>query len=271
MAANPLIITCAVVGAELTKKDTPYLPVTPDRIVKSAQDAVNAGASIIHLHVRNDQGKPTQNVDLFRDITKQIKENSNCIIQYSTGGAIGTQVGKRCAPLKLKPDMASLSMGTMNFGQDIFENSEDTIRTISRAIKKQKIMPELEIFDAGMMDNLTRFLKKKWFPKKFHVNFVLGVPGGMSGDLENLIWLSNRLKPGQTWSVSGIGKYQLPLTTHAIAMGGHVRVGFEDNIFYRKGELASTNARFVKRVKRIAIELERPIATAQQAREILGI
>ncbi len=271
MKNNPLIITCPVVGAELTKKDTPHLPITPKQIANAAKEAVKAGASIVHLHVRDKDGKPSQQKEIFDDVTRKIRKNCKCIIQYSTGGAVGTPVDERCAPLELKPDMASLSMGTMNFGPDIFENKEETIRKISKAIKKNKVMPEIEIFDFGMMDTLDRFIKKRYISGKFHVNFVLGVPGGASGELKNIVCLVDRLKPGQTWSVSGIGRFQLPLSVSAIAMGGHVRMGFEDNIYYRKGELAKSNAQLIKRVVRIAKELDRPIATVAQSRKILGL
>ena len=155
---KPLIITCAIVGAELSKEDCPHLPTTPEEIADSAQQAVEAGARIIHLHVRDEQGNPTQRLDIFEDVTKRIRRQCHCILQYSTGGAIGTPVEERCAPLKLKPEMATLSMGTMNFGPDVFENREHTIRDISLAIQKNNVMPELEIFDCGMMDTLDRYL-----------------------------------------------------------------------------------------------------------------
>ena len=270
MKNNPLIISCALVGAELTRKDTQYLPITPYELAQSAGEAVAAGAHIIHLHVRDEAGKPSQRIDIFEETTQKIREKCDCIIQYSTGGAVGTPLAERCAPLILKPEMATLTMGTMNFGPDIYENTEETIRTIARAIKENGAMPELEIFDFGMMDTTFRFLKKGWIPEKYHVNFVLGVPGGMSGDLKNFVLLVDNLPPGQTWTVSGIGKFQLPLSAHAIAMGGHVRVGFEDNIFFRKGNMATSNAQFVKRVARIVRELDRPVATIDQARKILG-
>ena len=271
MTDNPLIITCPIVGAELTKEDTPHLPLTPDELAQAAAEAVEAGACIIHLHVRDEKGKPTQRTDVFQKVTEKIRAKCNCIIQYSTGGAVGTSLEDRCDPLKLKPEMASLSMGTINFGLDIFENSENTIRTISSAIRENGVMPELEIFDYGMMETVDRFLKKDYIPEKFHLNFVLGVHGGIGGDIKDLVLLVDRLNSGQTWSVAGVGKYQLPLSTHAIAMGGHVRAGFEDNIYYRKGEPAASNAQLVERVVRIAKELDRPIATLKQAREIMEL
>ena len=268
---NPLIISCAVVGAELTKKDYPHLPTTPEEIAEAARGAVEAGASIIHLHVRDEQGKPSQRVDIFQDVTQKIRERCPCIIQYSTGGAVGTPLDQRCAPLRLKPDMATLSMGTMNFGPHIFENSEETIRTIAKAIQEKGVMPELEIYDYGMMDTVDGFLKKGLISEEFHVNFVLGVPGGMGGEIRNLVLLKDRLQPGQTWTVAGVGRFQLPLSAHAMAMGGHVRVGIEDNIYFRKGELAKSNAQLVERAVRMARELDRPVATVDQAREILGL
>ena len=271
MTTNPLIITCAVVGAELTKKDYPYLPTTPEEIAEAARGAVEAGATLIHLHVRDEQGQPSQRVDIFGEVTRKIRQRCESIIQYSTGGAVGTPLEQRCAPLKLKPDMATLSMGTMNFGPHIFENTEKTIRTIAGAIRENGVMPELEVFDYGMMDTVDRFLRQGFIPEKFHVDFVLGVPGGMTGEIKSLILLKDRLNPGQTWTVAGLGRFQLPLSAHAIAMGGHVRVGIEDNIYYRKGELAESNAQLVDRVVRIARELDRPIATVNQARDMLGL
>lgn len=268
---NPLIITCPVVGAELTRDVYPYLPLTPDEIADSAAEAVEAGASIIHLHVRDEDGNPTQRVDVFGEVTDKIRDRCDCIIQYSTGGAIGTSMEDRCAPLKLKPDMATLSMGTMNFYAEIFENKEETIRTIAKACQTNGVAVELEIFDYGMLDTTYRFLGKKFIPEKFHINFILGVPGGMSGEVENLFFLVNHLKPNQTWTVGGIGKCQLLLATHAIAMGGHVRVGIEDNIYYWKGELAKSNSQLIERVVNISRELDRPIATYRQTKEILKL
>lgn len=271
MANNPLIITCAIVGAEMSRQDTPYLPLSPDELAEAAAEAVEAGASIIHLHVRDEAGRPSQRVDIFEEVTGKIKERCDCIIQYSTGGAVGTPLEDRSAPLELSPDMASLSMGTMNFGEDVFENSGNTIRTLAGIMKEKGIVPELEIFDLGMMETMFRHIKKGYLPEKFHIQFVLGVPGGMSGEVRNLVTLVERLNEGQSWSVAGIGRYELPLAFHAIAMGGHVRVGLEDNIYYRRGELARSNAQLVERIERIAAELDRPVADVIAARDLLLI
>ena len=267
--SNDLIITCAVIGAEISKSDYPYLPSTTEELAESAREAVSAGASVIHLHVRDQLGLPSQDPKIFEEVSKKIRDRCDCILQYSTGGAVGTPVEERCAPLNLKPDMATLSMGTMNFGNDVFENSKKIITKISANIQKNNIVPELEVFDLGMLDNLNYYLKNNLIPSKFHIDFVLGVPGGMKGTISNLNLLVEKLKLGQTWTVAGIGRSQLPLTLHAIAMGGHVRVGIEDNIYYSKGQLAKSNKEFVERVSRIAKEAGRPIATLKRAREIL--
>ena len=271
MNNEPLIITCAVTGAELSKARHPGLPVSPDEIAIAAQGAVEAGAAIIHLHVRDEAGRPTQRTDVFLETTQKIKARTDCIVQYSTGGAAGTPLEARIAPLSLKPEMATLSMGTLNFGEEIFENTEKIILAIGQAIREAGALPELEIFDAGMMDTMHRFLHKGLLAQPFHVNLVMGVPGGIGGDLKRLLLLIELLPAGQRWTVSGIGGCQLPLAVHAMALGGHVRVGYEDNIYYRKGELARSNAQFVGRIARIAGEMDRKIATVQAARKMLGI
>ncbi|VFQ47204.1 3-keto-5-aminohexanoate cleavage protein [Desulfoluna butyratoxydans] len=271
MSNTPLIISAAIVGAELTRDTYPNLPLTPDEIAEAAEEAVNAGASIIHLHVRDENGLPTQRVDVFETVTEKIRNRCDCILQYSTGGAVGTPVELRCNPVSLKPDMATLSMGTMNFGSEIYENTEETITTIARAITDNDVMAELEVFDFGQLETVMRMVKKGLVPERHHMDFVLGVPGGMAATISNLVMLVNRLQEGQTWAVAGLGRGQLPMAMHSIAMGGHVRVGIEDNIYYRKGELAVSNAQLVERVVRIAREYDRPAATVDQARQILGL
>lgn len=268
---SPLVITCALVGAELNRGIYPTLPITPLEIAIAAEEAVKAGATIIHLHVRDREGNPTQSMDVFREASRQIHDRCDCILQYSTGGAVGTPLAERCEPLALKPEMATLSMGTMNFGTEIYENSEETITTIAGKIQEHGILPELEIFDYGMLESVDRFLTGNIIPKRFHVDFVLGIPGGMAATARNLVLLVDRLKENQSWSVAAVGRYQLPLTTQAITMGGHIRVGIEDNIYYRKGELATSNGQLVARMVRIAEELERPVATVAEARDILGL
>ncbi len=268
---NELIISCAVVGAELTRDIYPNLPLTPDEIAIASEEAVAAGASVIHLHVRDKNGKPTQDMAVFEEVTAKIKERCDCIIQYSTGGAVGTPVDLRGAPLALKPEMATLSMGTMNFGGEIYENSIDTIDYLSKIMVANGVKAEVEIFDTGMMDTLNRMVKKGAIQPGYHVDFVLGVPGGLAATIQNLVFLTEKLPEGQPWTVTGLGRAHLPMTMHAIAMGGHVRTGIEDNIYYAKGELAESNAQLVKRVVRLSNEAGRAVATVEKARELLGL
>lgn len=269
---EPLIITCALTGAEITRERQPNLPITPAEQAVAAEEAVKAGASIIHLHVRDDDGKPTQRVERFKESIDAIRKRvPEAIIQISTGGAVGESIENRARPLTLKPEMASLNLGTMNFGDDVFFNHPKDIEGLARKMVENGVVPELEIYEAGMLESAFRLRKQKVLPDPLHFQFVLGVPGGMSGDIKNLMHLVSLMKEqGEFhWGVAGVGRFQLPLTAQAILLGGHVRVGFEDNVYYRKGELAKTNAQLVARVARIAQELDRPIATPQVARKLL--
>lgn len=269
---QPLIITCAVIGAEVSPENYPFFPLGNEALAKSAIDAYKAGASIIHLHVRDKDGKPTQDVNTFKEVSELIKKGApDVIVQFTTGGAAGTPTDLRIAPLTLKPEMATLSMGTLNFGDEVFENSEEIITRIAKAEVENNVMPELEIFDYGMMEMVPKYVKRGLIPSKYHMDFVLGVPGGMSGSIKNLYLLLDQLQDGQTWTVAGVGRFQLPLTTCAILEGGHVRVGLEDNNYYSKGVHAKSNAEFVERIVRLAKEFNRPVATPAQAREILGL
>jgi len=267
---EPLIVTVAPVGAELTPDHTPHLAVTPAQLGDVARAVRAAGASMIHVHCRNDDGTNTHDVARFRAASEAIRKQSDLIVQFSTGGAIGMTPAERAAPLELRPDMATLTCGTVNFGDDIFENSFPIMRGILDAMKRFGVRPALEIFDRGHLANARLLEKQGHLELPQHVEFVLGVPGGLDATVDNLVDCVRALPIGSTWSVAGIGRMQLPLAVTAIAMGGHVRVGLEDNIYYSKGRLA-TNDELVARVVRIATEMGRPIATAAQAREILKL
>ena len=270
---HPVIITCALTGAETTKEKQPHLPVTPQEQAIAAQEAVEAGASIIHLHVREDDGSPSQRLERFEEAIEAIRKRCpKVIIQISTGGAVGEKMERRSAPLTLRPEMASLNLGTMNFGDDIFVNLPRDIVALGQRMHQLGVVPELEIYEVGMLESAFRLAKQGILREPLHFQFVLGVPGGMSGDPRNLVHLVSLLPSSEIhWGVAGIGRYQLPLAVQALVMGGHVRVGFEDNIFYHKGELAQSNAQLVSRVARIARELGREVATAEQARKMLKI
>ncbi len=267
-----LIITAAICGAEVTKEDNPNLPVTTDELAQAAWDAEQAGASIIHLHVRDKDGNATQSEEIFKEAFDKIKaKGCKAIIQPSTGGAVGMSADERMQPLNLKPEMATLSTGTCNFGDDVFFNSPEYIETFANQMKENGVKPEIEVFEVGMINNALRLVKKGIVDAPLHFDFVMAVPGAMPGGLDDLMHLVRKIPEGSTWTVAGIGRFELPLAVMAIMMGGNVRVGFEDNIFYSKGVLAESNAQLVERIVRIAKELGREIATPNEARKILHL
>jgi 3-keto-5-aminohexanoate cleavage enzyme len=266
-----LIITCALQGAETSKADNPNLPVTLPEVVKAAVDAWNAGAAICHLHVRDQMGQPTQDTETYRRHGEEIRARTDLIIQVSTGGAVGMSLEERAQPLLLNPEMASLNAGTTNFGEDVFANPFNTMRHLAREMKSRGVKPEIEVFDMSFIENALRLVKEKLLKSPLHFQFVMGVPGAMPAHPRHLLHLVETIPSESTWSVAGIGRHQLPLGGMAIILGGHVRVGFEDNIHYRRGELATSNAQLVERIVRIARELEREVASSTEAREILGL
>lgn len=266
-----LIITAALTGAEVTRAQQPALPISPEEIAIAAAECAQAGASIVHVHARLPDGTPTQDKDIYRQIIAEVKKRCNVIVQVSTGGAVGMTPQERLAPVTLRPEMATLSMGTVNFGGDVFMNPPAEMELFAQAMREQGVKPELEIFDSGMLTTVHRWLKKGLLTGPQHFDFVLGIPGGMAGTPEALMYLRSQLPAQSSWTVAGIGPAQLPLGTLAIVLGGHVRVGFEDNVYYRKGELASSNAQLVARIARISRELDRDVATPDAARQMLGL
>lgn len=268
---DKLIITAALTGAEVTREQQPALPITPEEIGIAAAECAAAGASIVHVHARYPDGTPTQDKQVYRQIIQAVSRRCDVIVQISTGGAVGMTAQERLEPVSLKPEMATLSMGSVNFGQDVFLNRPEEMELFAREMQAQGVKPELEIFDSGMLATAKRWLAKGLLPAPAHFDFVLGVPGGMAGTPKALMYLISELPPGASWTATGIGAVQLPVAALAILLGGHVRVGFEDNIYYRKGELATSNAQLVARVARLAEELQRPVATPQEARRMLGL
>lgn len=268
---DKLIITAAVVGAELTREDTPHLPLTPEEIAEEARRSCEAGASVVHLHARDSEGLPTQDPEVYGEIIERVRSRCDAVIQVSTGGAVHMSAEERLAPVSLKPEMASLTTGTVNFGEDVFFNPWDLLVRFAEAMKEHGVKPELEIFDTGMVANAVRLETMGLLSPPLHFDFVLGVPGALPAGVKNLVHLVESLPSGSTWSVAGIGRHQLPMAAAAVILGGHARVGLEDNIFYRKGELAQGNAPLVERVVRIARELGRAVADPDEARALLGL
>lgn len=267
---EPLIITAALTGAEVTRQQHPRLPISPEEIGIAAAACAEAGASIVHVHARWPDGTPTQSAEVYAQIIDAVQQRCDVIVQVSTGGAVGMTPKERLAPVCLRPEMATLSMGSVNFGREVFLNLPEDIEHFAREMARLGVKPELEVFDAGMLATVKRCIANGLLQAPVHVGLVLGVSGGMPGTPQALHHLVSELPMGATWSVAGIGAAQLPLSALATVMGGHVRVGLEDNLFYRKGELARDNAQLVARVARLAGELERPVATPAQARAMLG-
>jgi 3-keto-5-aminohexanoate cleavage enzyme len=266
-----LIITAALTGAEVTREQQPVLPISPEEIAQAAFECAQAGASIVHVHARRADGSSTQDAAAYRAIIDAVRARCDVIVQVSTGGAVGMSAEERLAPVTLAPEMATLSMGSVNFGGDVFLNHPADMEQFLQAMRDHGVVPEFEIFDAGMLATLGRWLKRGLVAAPAHVDFVLGVPGAMPGTPQALMYLLSQLPTGLSWTVAGIGASQLPLATMAIVLGGHVRVGFEDNIYLRRGELAASNAQFVERIAAISRTLDRPLATPDQARAMLGI
>ena len=268
-----LIITAAISGAEVLKEHNPAVPYTIEEFVREAKSVYDAGASIIHLHVRFDDGTPTQDKNRFKEIMDAIyKVCPGVIIQPSTGGAVGMSNDERLQPTELNPEMATLDCGTLNFGGDeVFTNTENTIKYFGQRMIERGIKPELEVFDKSMIDMALRLHKKGFINKSMHFDFVMGVNGGISGELRDFIFLRGSIPADATYTVAGVGRFEFPLAAAAIIDGGHVRVGFEDNVYLSKGVLAKSNGELVEKVVRIAKEFGRQIATPAEARKILGL
>ena len=266
-----LIITAAICGAEVTKAHNPAVPYTIEEIGREAELAYEAGAAIIHLHVRLDDGTPTQDKERFALAFQEIKILCpDAIIQPSTGGAVGMSNAERLSPLELNPEMATLDCGTVNFGgDDVFVNTENTIKEFGRKMVAQGIKPEVEVFDKGMIDTAIRLAKQGFIQSPMHFNFVMGVIGGIAATIGDLAYMISSIPQGSTFTATGIGRHEFPIAAMSIACGGHVRVGFEDNVYLSKGVPAKSNGCLVEKVVRLAKELGREIATPNDARRIL--
>ena len=268
-----LIITAAICGAEVTKEHNSAVPYTVDEMVREAKSAFEAGAAVIHVHVREDDGTPTQDRERFRVVLDSIKEACPGVILIpSTGGATGMTPEERLQPTELFPEMATLDCGTCNFGDDIFVNDMPTMRAFGKRMMENNIKPEYECFEIGHLDTVLTMAKKGLVPgAPMQFNFVLGVPGCAPATVGNLDYLVRQIPAGSTWTATGIGRHAFTLAAAAIAMGGNVRVGFEDNLNIARGVLAKSNGELVEKVVRIAKELGREIANPDEAREILSL
>ena len=266
-----LIVTAALTGNVPTRDHTPHVPLTPAEIAADVRRCADAGASLVHIHARDQQGKPTLEKAVFQETARHIKAVApDTIIQLSTGARAGRDWEARATPVRLLPEMASFTTGSNNLPGIVYENSPDFLLFLAGVFKETGVKPEIEIFEAGMINNALFLQKKQLLTPPLHFDFVLGAPGAMPGTVKNLAFLADSLPPGSTWTVAGIGAAEIPLATAAIAMGGHVRVGIEDNLRLPDGTLA-TNAQLVDIVITIAQTMGRDIATPDEARRILSL
>ena len=272
---DKLIITAAICGAEVTKEQNPAVPYTVEEIVREAKSAVDAGAAIVHLHVREDDGTPTQSRARFQECEDAIyKACPNVILIPSTGGAVGMTPDERLQSTDTTPipEMATLDCGTCNFGDEIFDNTMPTMRAFGKRMIERGIKPEYECFEMGHLDTILTMARKGEVPgAPMQFNFVLGVPGCTPATVDNLCWLVKNIPAGSTWTSTGIGRHAFTLAAPTIVMGGNVRVGFEDNLYLEKGVLAKSNGELVDKVVRMAKLLGREVATSDEARVILGL
>jgi 3-keto-5-aminohexanoate cleavage enzyme len=267
------IVTVAPTGAEHAKADVPNLPVTIDELVRTAQDCERVGAAMIHVHIRDESTQPTLDLGRLKDTVTALREETNLIVQLSTGGAVTDPESDRLRVLDAMPDSASCTMGTVNFGDDVFMNRWEFIVALHRGMQDRGIVPEYEIFDIGHLSTLHRLLDKHGLPAggHVHVDLVMGVPGGMPGDTETLVAARRLLPEGATFSATGVGRTSLPVMLASLSAGGHLRVGMEDTVTYARGERVKDNAQLVARAAGVARIAQRPPMAAGQVRELLGV
>ena len=268
-----LIITLAPTGMIPTRKETPNVPITAEEIAADAYAAYKLGASVVHVHARDGQGKPTYRKEIFEKIFKEIKRKCpDMIICATTSGRVHPQVEHRTEVLDLHPEIASLTLGSLNFPQHPSVNSMETIIQMASLMKERNVLPELEIFEAGFINTAKYLARKGYLKLPLHFCLLLGSLGSVPASISDLSYLVQSLPPKSNWSATGIGRFQTQINVAAILMGGHVRVGIEDSIYYNyPNEELATNTKLVERIVRIAKELNRDIATPREAREILGL
>jgi 3-keto-5-aminohexanoate cleavage enzyme len=277
MPEKKVIITCALTGGIHGKEANPNLPEQPDEIVAQGIAAWQAGAAVLHVHARNPDGSNTMDREIYHELHQRLCQETDAVIQLTTGGSPVLSVEERLNTVLLDPEMCSLNMGLLNFfirGEQIFfSNHRSDIERFAREMQRRGIRPELEVYSMAMLEEVEHLISTGLVTPPIVINFVLHTPtqGGERGTPQNLVEMARRLPSGSLCGVSSMGRTQLPITTMAMAMGLNVRVGMEDNVFYRRGELVEDNAQLVARTARIARELDREPATPDEAREILGL
>ncbi len=267
------LITVAPTGAEADKSAVPALPVTLDELVVTAKECESAGAAVIHVHIRDEAARPTLDAGRLADTVAALREGTGLIVQLSTGGAVTDGFAARLAVLDADPDACSLTCGTVNFGDEVFANPYPFIRELYQLTQARRVVPEFELFDLGHVATLHRLLGEFGLPAGGHVHcdLVMGVPGGMPGDVATLAAAVAALPAGATWSATGIGRTTLPVLFGALGAGGHLRVGMEDTLTYARGRPVARNAELVERAAELARLAQRPPMSPVDARAFLGI
>ena len=273
MNHDKIILSVATTGSWPTKAQNPALPVTPEEIAQAAVESWREGAAVVHVHVRDDAGKMSCDLSRFRRVKELIRgQGCDILINFSTSGGVG-RVGEeeRFNSLTAGPELGSLDAGSMNFNERVFLNPPDFLEELAKRMSAAHVKPEIEVFDSGMIGNALALERKGLLQSPLWWQFVLGVKGGAPATARSLLHLVDSVPAGSLWSVCTVGVRQLSMNVLAIAMGGHARTGMEDNLYYRRGELARSNAQLVARLTRIARECGREPATPAEAREILGL
>lgn len=275
---NKRIITVATTGAWPTKENTPNVPIEPHEIAEEIYNCWKAGAAIAHIHCRNNEGKAAMIFEKFEEAVSLIRARKDCdiIINLTTSGGVNLLEDDRIKPFfELVPEMASYDCGTMNWQHTtIFENNPKFLERLGTLMQQKGVKPEIEVFDPGMIYNAGYLLKKEYLKAPLHFQFCMGVPGGIGASTKNLVFMKDTMEevaPGSTWSAFGVGASAMEILYATVAMGGHVRVGMEDNVYYKKGVLADSNMQFVSRARRIIEEFGCEAASPEEARQILGL
>jgi 3-keto-5-aminohexanoate cleavage enzyme len=271
---QPVIITVAITGAVPRKKDSPAIPVTPAEQVESTHEAFEAGASVVHIHVRNPDESPGSAPELYAQVQEGVQKHCpGMIVQFSTGGR-GREQSQRGAMLYLKPDMASLATGSVNFPVGIYENPPDFVEGLAKVMLDNGVKPEIEVFDLSMLYNAANLVKKGLVMERPHVQFVMGVPNAMPARRSVFDFLRGEIEdvlPGATWVAAGIGRHQWEVNKWCLESGGHCRTGLEDNLRITPDRLAASNAELVQKIVDACAQYDRRPASAAEARQMLGL
>ncbi len=272
--SNPLLITVAPTGAETAKADCPQLPTTLEELVATATECEAAGAGMIHVHIRDDEHRPTLDLTRLTDTVQALHEATDLVVQLSTGGSVHDPLDQRLKVLDAEPDSCSLTMGTTNFGDDVFSNPWPFVTELYQLAQERGVVPEFELFDLGQVAALNRLLDKYGLPSggKVHVDFVMGVPGGMPGTTAALVAGVQALPAATTsWSATGIGRSTLDVMYASLSQGGHLRVGMEDVLTISRGVPVDSNAQLVERAVEAGRIAQRVPMSGAETRELLGL